>query len=64
MRGGGQSCVRGMQASALSNEFCSVQVLEGLKNCPLCQIVRCQHLGAFLITVLMVLESGTCQVSA
>ena len=30
--GGGQSCIKGMRASALSSEFCTVQVLKGPKN--------------------------------
>ena len=30
--GGGQSCIKGMRASALLSEFCTVQVLKGPKN--------------------------------
>ena len=30
--GGGQSCIKGMRASTLSSEFCTVQVLKGPKN--------------------------------
>ena len=29
---GGQPCIRGMQRSPLSSEYCTVHVLEGLKN--------------------------------
>ena len=57
-RGGGKSCMKGMRASALSSEFCLVQVLKGPKTCPLYGIARCPHLGVFLSIVLIVLQSG------
>ena len=60
---GGQSCMRGIQASALLSKFCRVQILEGLKGCPLYRIVRCLHLGVFLSVVLTALQPGQHQVA-
>ena len=39
------------------SEFCTDQVLEGLKICQLQEIVRCLHSGVFLSIVLMALQS-------
>ena len=50
--------MKGMRASALSSEFCTVQVLKGSKTCPLYGIAKCPHLGVFLSIALIVLQSG------
>ena len=55
--GGGQSCIRGMQASSF--EFCIVQVLEGPKN--LSSFLKCLH---SVSVVLIVVQSGPHQVAA
>ena len=40
--------MRGLPASALSSEFCTVQVLVGPQICPLYGIARCPLFGGLL----------------
>ena len=49
----GQSCIRCMQKSPLSSEYCTVEVLEGLKICPLYGIVGCSHFRGYNVRLLM-----------
>ena len=53
--------MRGVSASAILSEFCTVQVLEGLKNL---FILQNSEMSAFGSIVLMALQLGQCQVVA
>ena len=46
--GAGQSCARGMPASALSSEFCTVHILEGPKNLSALQNSKVSAFGSIL----------------
>ena len=50
--------MRGLQAHALLSAFCTVQVLEGTKICPLYRVAGCLYFRGYNVQLLIRIQSA------